>query len=323
MPKKLKSNNDLFASLQTEAAEDISERNETLERMIAETKKEKEYIDVSLLHPAPREWNVFPPLPEIKMLQMKLSIFENGIWVPVIVWEERDGSGYMILSGHNRVQAVREIISENQRDTWKHDYSKIPCIVYGKDEITEEKAQELILDTNYIQREMTPKTRVNVIARRTKYMHGQTNGRGETIDELIKTLGLKKTAVYEDISISCLIPELSELYFSEKISRKAVLKFTMYSTDMQQWIYDNFKDSLTTNKILLLDKNAKTKQQIKEIFSEAPEISESVRTTFMVPKNELRGVRKVCKAYLYDPDFARMCHDYFSKKDDRRSITPT
>ena len=319
MGKQLTNNDDLFAAVKTvsqegihEVSEELIHQNEKIERIVGEEKREKEFVDVSLLFDSPREWNFFPPLPAVKMIQLKLSIFENGIWTPVIVWEKQSGEGYFILSGHNRVHALREIMTENPRSTWKHDYSKVPCIIYKKDEIDEAKAQELIIDTNYIQRELTPKTRVEVIAKRTKYMRYQKNGNGETIDQLIKTLGLKKTAVYEDISISLLNPGLSELYFDGKITRKAVLRFTQYPADIQEWIFENFKDFLKTDRILNLNKFVRTKDQIQEALTEEKTGEETTKTSMTVPKSKVKKVRYIANAYLSDPAFAKMCDDYFA-----------
>lgn len=319
MGKQLANNDDLFAAVKSVSQEGIHEvseefklQNQKIERVLGDEKKEKELVDISLLSDSPREWNFFPPLPAVKMIQLKLSIFENGIWTPVIVWEKQTGDGYYILSGHNRVHALREIMTENARQTWKHDYSKVPCIIYKKDEIDEAKAQELIIDTNYIQRELTPKTRVEVIARRTKYMRYQKNGNGETIDQLINTLGLKKTAVYEDISISLLNPGLSELYFDGKITRKAVLRFTQFSPDIQAWIFENFKDVLTTDRILNLNKFVRTKEQIKEALTEEKTTEGNTKTSITVPKSKVKKVRLIASAYLSDPAFKKMCDEYFS-----------
>ena len=320
--KKLKDNNALFRAKALQSTDDIQkseeEKQTLINKYIERSNKEKEYVDVQKLVDAPAEWNTFPPLPEVKMIQLKLSIFENGIWVPVIAWEQDNGE-YIILSGHNRVHAVKELISENKRDIWKHDYDKIPCIIYRKDEIDVDKANEIIIDTNYIQRgELSPKLRVSVIQRRIKIMKTQKNAAGETIDSLISTLNLRKTAIYEDIQIGTqIIPELQDLYFNGIISRKAVLKFTNYSEETQRWIFDTFNDKLTTKKILMLNKNVKMREQIAEVFESDPskEDSSSTKTSITVPKNKLKSFRQVCDLYLTDPEFVKMCNQYIRARE--------
>ena len=105
-------------------------------------------IPIENLKPAPSEWNFFPPISEGKMLEMMMSIQENGLFNPITIWNR--GEEYMILSGHNRVNAYKRIVDEF-KDTEGFDpkeYETIGAIMYDVDEIDENKAKEIIIDTN-------------------------------------------------------------------------------------------------------------------------------------------------------------------------------
>lgn len=315
----LTNHNDFLAGLMQRSADEIDQsqkaQDKIMEDYIVRTQKEKTEIDIHLLDDAPRDWNFFPALEPDKMLQLKMSIMSAGVLNPIIVWE-KDNGRYMILAGHNRVQASREIIEEYKGSPLSRDYSKIPAIVYAKDEIDADKAQEIIIDTNYIQRgDMPPRLRVMVIRARVKLLRAQKDERGATIDQLIKDLGLKKTAIYEDIQLGTKIIEpLRELYFDGKISRRAVLKFAMFSEDLQDWIYTNFADKLTTARICQLRAGMKLREEIAAVFQDDAEDSAKIRTQITVPKEVLPDFRQVCTAYLADEEFKKLCDEYVRKR---------
>lgn len=301
------------AAADFQAADEV--RTKTMDIYIAKTNKDRITVDESLLDDAPSEWNKFPQLPPDKMLQLKMSIMSVGILTPVILWEKGNGR-YMILAGHNRVRAVRQILEEYKGLEHSFDYAKVPAIVYGKDEITEKKALEIIIDTNYIQRgDMEPRLRVSTIRARAFLLKEQKDERGATIDQIIKDLDLNKTTVYEDLQIGTqIIQPLQDLYYDGEISRRAVLKFAMYTEDIQQWIYDNFRDRITSARVCQLTKKMRLKDQIREVFEDNAEEVPRVHTQVTVPKNRLKDFRDFCTFYLDDPEFAKMCHEYIANR---------
>lgn len=315
----LSNHNDFLAGLMQRSASEIDESQKAQDRIMEDylvrTQKEKTEVEILLLDDAPRDWNFFPPLEPDKMLQLKMSIMSAGVMNPIIVWEKADGR-YMILAGHNRVQACREIVEEYKGASLSRDYSKIPAIVFQKDEIDDDKAQEIIIDTNYIQRgDMPPRLRIMVIRARVKLLRAQKDERGATIDQLIKDLGLKKTAIYEDIQLGTKIIEpLREFYFDGKISRRAVLKFAMFSEDIQDWIYATFPDKLTNARICQLRAGMKMREEIAEVFQDDSEDSAKIRTQVTVPKDVLPEFRQVCTAYLADEEFKKICDEYIRKR---------
>jgi ParB family chromosome partitioning protein len=78
------------------------------------------------------------------------SIEKNGLLHPLVVWEQNDGN-YLILSGHNRKEAF-QILYDSTKD---EQYSKVFCYIKKCNEITEDEAKEIIIDTNWVQRELS------------------------------------------------------------------------------------------------------------------------------------------------------------------------
>ena len=313
--KKLINQNDFFKQKMAAAGKEIqesqTEQSKSMQAYVDRMHKERVNIDVDLFDDAPKEWNFFPPLAEDKMLQLKLSIQNNGIMDPVIAWQQENGR-YMILAGHNRIHACRQIIQEYAGLDLRRDYRQIPTIIYGVDEIDESKAREVIIDTNYLQRgELTPRLRVSVIRARVGLMRGQRDERGAKINELIQNLNLKKSTVYDDIKIGTqVIPPLQNLYFDGRINRRAVLKFTQYSEEIQQWIFTTYGESLTSERICLLSKRVKLKGEIASILGASDEVVLNVHTQVTVPQNKLAAFRKLSTIYLTDPEFEELCNHY-------------
>ena len=235
---------------------------------IERSNKEKENISIDLLDDAPPEWNFFPKLEHTKFLQLKMSIMNNGIFTPVIVWERENGR-YMILSGHNRVNACKEILEEYGTIGLQRDYTHVPVTIYKKEELTEYKAREIIIDTNYIQRgQFEPKLRVLIIKHRMELMRTQVDEKGRRIDQIEKDLGIKKSAIYEDMQIGeKIIPELQELYYDRKINRKAVLKFVYFMEPIQRNLYEKYGSVMTSENVLKLKKNMTMDEEFESVFN--------------------------------------------------------
>lgn len=317
--KVLSNRTDIMKAKMAAAAEDLhdseAERARTMAAYIERTKKDKETLSLDLLDDAPKTWNYFPALSKEKMLQLKMSIMSMGVLTPIIVWAKEDGR-YIILAGHNRVQACREILEEYKGLEHAFDYAHIPAIVYQKDEITEAKAREIIIDTNYIQRsDMSPKLRVETIKARKELLESQKDERGATIGQLMEELNLNRTTVYEDLLIGTkVIPPLQDLYFDGKINRRAVLKFSMYTEDIQDWMYENYPSKLTSARICQLTKKLKRKDEIAAVFEDEDDAIPRVHTQVTVPKNKLKDFRDFCTFYLEDEEFAQMCKDFIHNR---------
>ena len=72
-----------------------------------------------------------------RLENMIQSVKEYGVLLPIIVWE--NNNEYIILSGHNRVEACK-----------KAGIPEIPCII--KDNLTLEEATLIVTETNLMQR---------------------------------------------------------------------------------------------------------------------------------------------------------------------------
>lgn len=86
------------------------------------TEGELRQLPVADVHPNPA--NFYPPVEPDAMADLMDSIRANGVLEPLLVL--RDGDGYRLISGHNRLQAVRKIqADEPDEPRWR----TVPCRV--------------------------------------------------------------------------------------------------------------------------------------------------------------------------------------------------
>lgn len=251
--------------------------------LVLESGKEIIEIPTNELYPAPSEWNFYPPLDDSKMLELIFSIMENGLFNAIILWEQNDG--YMILAGHNRVEAYKTIEKEYDGvDGFnKEDFKKIPAIIYKKDEIDENKAREIIIDSNYIQREEDPSLTPTIIKERMDIVRNRKDFNGKTISVVAKEMGLSQTKVYEDnLIITRVIPEAREMYFSGELTKKAILRLAWFNEEMQEWILEEFKENLSSQMLMQLEKGY-DKEFIRLVFEEFLTEPDTQNITIEVP----------------------------------------
>lgn len=110
------------------------------------TEGELRQLPVADVHPNPA--NFYPPVEPDAMADLMDSIRANGVLEPLLV--VRDGDGYRLISGHNRLQAVRKIqADEPDEPRWR----TVPCrVLPPMDEFRERTA---IIEANR-QRRKTP-----------------------------------------------------------------------------------------------------------------------------------------------------------------------
>ncbi len=264
-------------------------------------RKNIEYRDICEMQPAPDSWNRYPLLkgdqPD-RYLELKMAIFEKGVLNPLALWEH-DGK-LVILAGHNRQAICKEIIAECQEESGfdEDKFRYPPCIVYGEDEITEEQAIDIINDTNLYRdfSKLPNKVRIQITKERMELYKRRRYARGERIDQLARDLGLEKTAVYENLSIyEKVIGPLQELYYNEKLTRKAILRFVFFDADTQQWIFDVYADRINEAKVKALKKNM-SRADISRIFEE--EGKGVKRVTVEVPEDRVDEFRNMFSEWL-------------------------
>lgn len=276
-------------------------KNTSVISAVGSGRKNIEYRDVFDMEAAPENWNRYPPLksdqPE-KYLELKMAIYEKGVLNPLALWEH--GGKLTILAGHNRQAICREIITECREEKGfdENRYRYPPCIVYAEDEITEEQAIDIINDTNLYRdfSKLPNKVRIQITKERMEVYKRRRYAKGERIDQLARDLGMEKTAIYENLNIyEKVVKPLQELYYNEKLTRKAVLRFVFFDTDTQNWIFDTYGDQINETRVKALKKNM-GRADISRIFEK--EGRGVKRLTVEVPEDRIEEFRRMFSEWL-------------------------
>jgi len=225
-------------------------------------------LSLNELIEAPKEWNFYKALEDDKTMELIESIEKSGLLHPIVVWEQSDDE-YMILAGHNRVRAFR-YLSEMEKGK---KYRKIPALIKKKNEITEEDAREIIIDTNWVQRSLSAIEKSKSIIEKytvlksknsTKYAE---HGTGKLRDVIAEDYNLSGRAVDEYRRLNNLIAEFKYLLEHNKISFTAASKVAGLNDELQRFIYDNYSDKIHRRYIKKINMKT-TKEELIGIFEE-------------------------------------------------------
>ena len=244
----------------------FSALDDVYKEMEEEEKKYFQEIPIDLLDEAPKEWNFYPKMTPEEFLELIDSIIINGLLNPIRVWEKEDGR-YMILIGHNRVRAYKKIL-ELGIGSNSNKYMYISAYIYGKDEIDEKKAKELILDENKVQREKDKFVRDMEVIKKKEILT-ERGFSGNYKKKLAEATGLSEWKVQSSLTFARLHPKVQQLVKSGRVSIREANKFYKYPLEMQEWIVDTFGNNLNSYYVNKLKRGIETKEDIVRIFAEA------------------------------------------------------
>lgn len=223
-------------------------------------------LELDKLEDAPNSWNFFLPLNNQKMTELIESIVDNGLLNPIIVWEKDDS--YMILSGHNRVRAFKMLYSQTKDEK----YRKIHAYIKKKNDISEDDAKTIIIDTNFVQRQLTTieKTK-SIVMKYHQLGRKRRNSEGmNTALVIAQQYKLSERQVYNYYKLNNLIPEFMDRIDKETLSLKAGLKLASLEQGFQKDLYDLYNEVLDNKKIMNLDIKANEDEIINQLESVMP-----------------------------------------------------
>ncbi|MGL5330623.1 MAG: ParB/RepB/Spo0J family partition protein [Peptostreptococcaceae bacterium] len=270
-----------------------------------------ESVDVTELYSAPKEWNYFDKLSDDKMFELMDSISDNGLISPVILWKidrkeifknssELDmygffGEDYLILSGHNRVQAYLNLHDSTKKDK----YMNIPAFVFEK--ITEFQAKNIIIDSNYTQRDLSIKEKAKSIIDKYHVYENEKIRKGKVAEFIADDLNITPRMVFNYKKLSKLIPQIKDMVYSDELPLMPALKLTSVSTQCQEWLYDEKREWITP-KLLNKIKPDSSKKDIQRLIESQEKKSSlsTVKVSVEVPVELEVRFKKMCRDWIYD-----------------------
>lgn len=267
--------------------------------------------NISNLYSAPKDWNFYQPLNKVKSTELYNSIRDNGLLTPILLWEipksisygevsdkqdiyNNEGTRFMILSGHNRAECYKQLYQKTQDTT----YLKIPSIVYTEKECNINSAQNIIIDTNYVQRALSIEEKVRSIM--NKYtLYSRSGEKGPIRTKISNDLQVGENTVSRYYNLGLLLPELQKLIYDRELSIERGLELSKLNQEKQTYILENYIGRLNKLKAGSL-KYVMKLTEIDQVFQEDKDTT--VRITITIPSK-------------YEADFKKWFKEWEEKLD--------
>ena len=251
-----------------------------------------EEVPLDKLSPAPAAWNFYAPLPDDKLLELIESIQANDLLHPIVVWKQPDGA-LMILSGHNRVRAYTALLEKTGEDK----YRRIPATVLT--DITADEAHEIVVDSNYVQRVLTPSEKARSISqkyalagRKKRSRNGVRKSKYEQIGEEYN-LSARQIARY--VRLSNLDESLLKLLDSGKLPLKTALRLVDFPAESQKYLAAHHAEKLTSPKMAKLTADMSPAEMDAALQAEP----QTVRVSVTVPAALEDDFRRMAEEWLH------------------------
>lgn len=251
-------------------------------------------IDISSLESAPDEWNFYPKLEAEEFANLVKSIVEHGLLHPIVVRKIEEK--HIILSGHNRVRAYKYLKAqlENINPEEAKLYDQIMAVI--KENIDDEEAREIIIDANYVQRQLGQKLMTRSIIEKYRIVQERRKNSDDGIYKNIKTREIVASAfslsgrhVDRYKKLELLNKVLLDEFYQGKISLELAAKLAGLKTNVQDYISQNYLTTVRKYPARVLEnlKPSLTQKDIDKIIDEILEDYDQMKISL-----KLDGKRK-------------------------------
>jgi len=196
-----------------------------------------EMLPLDQLHPFPD--HPFKLYSEDRMLEMTESVRQSGVLTPILVRPVKDGDGFEIISGHNRVEAAK-----------RADLSEVPGTIR---EMDNETAIIAMIDSNLRQREkLQPsekafayKMKLDAMGRRAgrpsenncAQVDHNYSGK-KTRDIIAEQTGESGPQIQRFIRLTELIPPLLDMVDENKLAFNPAVAISYLNVEQQCWLME-------------------------------------------------------------------------------------
>lgn len=246
-------------------------------------------IDIAKLESAPDSWNFYPQLAEDEFANLVKSIYEHGLLHPIVI--RKTGNSHVILSGHNRVRAYKYIKSELEklRPEEAKEYDQIMAVI--KEDIKDEQAREIIIDANYVQRQLSQKLMTRSIIEKYKLVQERRKNSEDDSYKNIKTreivaseFALSGRHVDRYRKLESLHSVLLEEFYAGRISLELASKLAGLKPNVQAYMANKYLRAVTKYPARILEnlKPSLTLSDVDRIVEEIIEDYDQVKINLKI-----------------------------------------
>lgn len=293
LKEKLTNGNSLIVESSTETKEEII-------KSLPDKKYTIKSVDIGLLKEAPDEWNFFTKPSKEKIAQLAESIYSNGLLQPIVIRSiNPNDTEYQILAGHTRVQAYK-ILYDLFNDP---KYLSINAIAFDFREIDNEEAQDIICDTNFMQRGTLPlRDMAKCIYLKAKRYRETKYRTDEPISERIaREYKIKKTSVFMWKRIANLTDMFQRAMEDHKISAKNAYKLSFLSAEDQAKLLASSSAIYMSNDSLKLVKAGDSVEVIEQkIIDSMSKLSKTIH--YDITSDDLKNIKDAPLLVFVNPE---------------------
>ena len=247
-----------------------------------------EEVPLDKLSPAPAAWNFYAPLPDDKLLELIESIRTSELLHPIVVWKQPDGD-LMILSGHNRVRAYTALLEKTGEDK----YHRIPATVLT--DISADEAHEIVVDSNYVQRVLTPSEKARSISQKYALAGRKKRSRNGVRKSKYEQIGEEYNLSARQIARYVRLGSLLTLLDGGKLPLTTALRLVDFPAESQKYLAAHHADELAGPKMARLTA-AMTPEQMDAALQAEPQ---TVRVSVTVPAALEEDFRRMAEEWLH------------------------
>lgn len=250
----------------------------------------KEYklqkLERAKLKPAPDEWNFFAKADKNKLIMLAESIYQNGLLQPIIVRSMApDDSIYQILAGHTRNEAYK-ILYDVLEDP---KYLYIDALVFPYKSIEDYQAQDIICDTNFMQRGNLPARDMAkcVFLKAKRLQENHIYGQGSISERIAEEYKIKRTSVFMWKKLANITDELQKVIDARKITLKNAYKLASLSHEDQDVLIELCSNYLSNESLRDVKPNDSLDTIVNKVEKDFGVSSRSLR--YEIPETRLKN----------------------------------
>ena len=279
--------------------------------------KDFQYLDIYTLEDDDTGWNYFGNTSKMQYLNLMSSIQSIGLFSPLIIQKKSDGK-YMIISGHSRVKALKDIY----RNVKIERYRFAPCFIIG--EVVEEYfIRSLIIDANLSYKTISRDAYMRAIFERAELLKRTKNYKNEiNISQTVADeFGVSKGTINNYLRLKKLCNEAQTLVSKKELNLSSAKKLTKFNYDDQLYILEHTKleDLNEAFKATALTKNIDLSKPVQQQIEMKLEILDKLMPSTTTVKIEI-AKESLNKFFQCVIDFKKVELAKFSMDKDRKYI---
>lgn len=293
-----------FSQADAQALRDkINKPTEAANTKVEESKKvivsgyeRRAAIKIDQLESAPEDWNFFAKPDTAKLIELAVSIYNNGLLQPIAVRAlDKENTRYQILAGHSRVAAL-QLLYQTYEDP---KFQEVEALIFDYGQLDDNKAKEIVIDTNFVQRgRLSPSDMSRSIIEKIKLLKAKNTE--NVINKIAEAYDIKMTSVYMWRKLANLIEPFAQMMNEKKVTLENAYKLANFSHEDQFKIFDATKDVINNHAVARISKAMTAEEAIEAIKTDTKVKVKHTRFTYTSDK--IRDKSDVPKLVFVDPE---------------------